>query len=278
MEATHSISLRNLRFNTRNNVRSLSGPALGRLLSLLALATWLVFLTPVNASPAGAAYATLEKEFQAAQQEYFKAYGAAKTDAERQQVAVKYPDSQMFAARFLELAEKNPKDPAAVDALVWVATRGRAGPAFDKALDILNREHLQSEKIGTVCQSLVYSDSKAAERLLRGVMEENTHHEAQGQATLSLGQFLNRRSKMNASVAESKEPEKLFELVVAKYADVKGYRGTLADLATAELFEIRNLGVGKVAPEIEGEDVEGKHFKLSEYRGKVVVIDFWGDW
>lgn len=35
---------------------------------------------------------------------------------------------------------------------------------------------------------------------------------------------------------------------------------------------------GKPAPEIEGEDVDGKSFRLSDYRGKVVVLDFWGDW
>jgi hypothetical protein len=39
-----------------------------------------------------------------------------------------------------------------------------------------------------------------------------------------------------------------------------------------------DLAIGKVAPEIEGEDVNGKSFKLSDYRGKVVVLDFWGDW
>ena len=44
------------------------------------------------------------------------------------------------------------------------------------------------------------------------------------------------------------------------------------------MFEIRNLAIGKVAPDIAGEDVEGVRFKLSDYRGKVVVIDFWGDW
>jgi hypothetical protein len=38
------------------------------------------------------------------------------------------------------------------------------------------------------------------------------------------------------------------------------------------------LNIGQVAPEIEGEDLEGKHFKLSDYRGKVVVLDFWGNW
>jgi peroxiredoxin len=41
---------------------------------------------------------------------------------------------------------------------------------------------------------------------------------------------------------------------------------------------MRNLVIGKPAPEIAGEDVEGKKFKLSDYRGKVVVLDFWGHW
>jgi hypothetical protein len=36
--------------------------------------------------------------------------------------------------------------------------------------------------------------------------------------------------------------------------------------------------VGDVAPEIEGEDVDGRPFKLSDYKGKVVLLDFWGDW
>jgi hypothetical protein len=33
-----------------------------------------------------------------------------------------------------------------------------------------------------------------------------------------------------------------------------------------------------VAPEIEGIDMDGQKFKLSDYRGKVVVLDFWGNW
>ena len=35
--------------------------------------------------------------------------------------------------------------------------------------------------------------------------------------------------------------------------------------------------VGKQAPDIEGEDQDGKHFKLSDYRGKVVLLYFWND-
>jgi hypothetical protein len=36
--------------------------------------------------------------------------------------------------------------------------------------------------------------------------------------------------------------------------------------------------VGNVAPDISGKDTQGKTFKLSDYRGKVVVVDFWGFW
>ncbi len=38
------------------------------------------------------------------------------------------------------------------------------------------------------------------------------------------------------------------------------------------------LEIGMLAPEIEGEDIDGVQFKLSDYRGKVVVLDFWGNW
>ena len=38
------------------------------------------------------------------------------------------------------------------------------------------------------------------------------------------------------------------------------------------------LNVGDLAPEIQGEDIDGRPFKLSDYRGKVVVLDFWGHW
>lgn len=36
--------------------------------------------------------------------------------------------------------------------------------------------------------------------------------------------------------------------------------------------------VGAVAPDIAGKDLDGVAFKLSDYRGKVVVLDFWGFW
>ena len=36
--------------------------------------------------------------------------------------------------------------------------------------------------------------------------------------------------------------------------------------------------VGQPAPEIDAEDLNGQVFKLSDYRGKVVLVSFWADW
>jgi hypothetical protein len=38
------------------------------------------------------------------------------------------------------------------------------------------------------------------------------------------------------------------------------------------------LAVGTKAPEIQGQDVAGIPFKLSDYRGQIVILDFWGQW
>ena len=54
--------------------------------------------------------------------------------------------------------------------------------------------------------------------------------------------------------------------------------GTVADKAKSELFEIRFLAIGKTAPDIEGEDQDGKKFRLSDYKGKVVLLDFWSQY
>jgi thiol-disulfide isomerase/thioredoxin len=42
-------------------------------------------------------------------------------------------------------------------------------------------------------------------------------------------------------------------------------------------YRIPPLSVGKAAPDIAGADVDGKTFRLSDYRGKVVLLDFFAD-
>jgi RNA polymerase sigma factor (sigma-70 family) len=77
-----------------------------------------------------------------------------------------------------------------------------------------------------------------------------------------------------------RESEAIFEKLEADYGDVKALNGmivsdeTLATFAGRELSEMRSLAVGQAAPEIRGEDVDGKPMTLSEFRGKVILLDF----
>ena len=77
----------------------------------------------------------------------------------------------------------------------------------------------------------------------------------------------------------TKEAEAVFERSIEKYGDVKvPYGDTVAAKAKTELHGIRRLAVGKEAPAMEGRDQEGKEFKLSDYRGQVVMLYFWSQY
>jgi hypothetical protein len=144
---------------------------------------------------------------------------------------------------------------------------------------------MKPDRLVALCQNLSRSGA-AGEDLLRALLEKDKRQEVQGVACLALAQSLKGRAdrlpEAQAKEQEKlrKESEELFERAADKYADVKlGLLGRkVGDLAKTELFELRHLSVGKEAPEIEGEDIDGKKFKLSDYRGKVVMLDFWGDW
>ncbi|MFO0811255.1 MAG: TlpA disulfide reductase family protein [Gemmataceae bacterium] len=49
----------------------------------------------------------------------------------------------------------------------------------------------------------------------------------------------------------------------------------LAERAAGLLDALRTLGVGRTAPEAVSQTLDGKPVKLSDYRGKVTVLDFW---
>ena len=98
-------------------------------------------------------------------------------------------------------------------------------------------------------------------------------------------QFL-KEIKNQSADALSSESEKLLSVVLADYADCPTGAPTnstraklnLGEVAKVELYDLEHLSVGKVAPEIEGEDTVGNKIKLSDYRGKIVVLSFWASW
>jgi hypothetical protein len=255
-------------------------------------------------------YKALLKEYQLA-----SSPGVALSDEERMKfVGRVYRLRNELAVRFVELAEKNAKDPIALDCLMQAVWQVNGTPwpvelvgqdsATPRALTLLLRDHIQSDKLGTVCQRVCFGFHKEYETFLRTVLEMSPHRDVQAVACIGMAHFLNNRMQRIDLVNEQPElakefedlfgreylkelqrqdgaraiaqAESLFEQAVEKYGDVKFPDGTtVGEKAKAELFESRHLRVGKQAPEIEGEDQDGVRFKLSDYRGKVVLLDFW---
>ena len=254
-------------------------------------------------------YKTLLKIYQEA------SGGGAASDEERMKfVGRVYKLRYALALRFLELAENNPQDPIAVDALIqavwqvnnipWPVELVGTDSAGARALALLQRDHVRSEKLGPVCQRISVGFCQEYETFLRTVLAMNPHKPVQASACLGLAHFLNNRLQRIDLVKEqpelareftglfgkeyldelkrqdrsraNQEAEALFEQAVAKYGDVDILGvGTVGEKAEAALFEIRHLAVGKEAPDIEGQDQDGERFRLSDYRGKVVLLDFW---
>jgi hypothetical protein len=250
----------------------------------------------------------LEDEFDQAMNAFQEKYQAATTDAERQKAFDDgYPDASEWFPRFLAIADEHPGSDAALRALVWIIQRGSGESEQEKiANEYLFHDYLLHAGIGALCDSLHYRLDSDCVAALRQILGENPAREAKAAAAFALGKVLLRQAEIARMFAGGggersgwerqygkptidvlsatdpavlqKEAEGLFERVSKEFADVPGSGSDYAARAEGELFELRNLQVGKVAPEVAGEDIDGAAFKLSDYRGKVVLIDFWGHW
>jgi hypothetical protein len=230
--------------------------------------------------------------------------------AERQALRAEAPDPAKLNSLMQHVAEQYPQSEAELEALLWIATRSPGGPEFDAAFDQLLAHHASSPKLGPVVTGLGRQlPSPALDQRLQSILDDpNVSREVKGlthYARHNMQSMIRRIQTALNEDAEAASIESLkttlgdegfefvknytlpteeellakLESIAKEYADVELRPGTtLGSTLENEIFEIKFLSIGKTAPDIEGEDIDGVEFKLSDYRGKVVVVDFWGDW
>jgi thiol-disulfide isomerase/thioredoxin len=210
---------------------------------------------------------TLQKEFK-----------AAKTQEEKEKIRDKALNhvSVDFAKKMLAVAVAHPKDPAVIDALEFVcAAPGEpAGALVPEAVKILLRDFPGAEQLGMICQALKQRDD--GEKLIREIRTKSTNKSVQLQAGYFLAEAL--REKDEPTEADTKEAEALLTEFIAGAKTQKDISPRMVSEAESALKELQVFAVGKTAPAAESKDLDDKAVKLADYKGKVVVLDFWATW
>ena len=230
-----------------------------------------------EAAPADPAWTALEREFGVAWQAH------QSTLAELQQQGVEQ--------------SKWPSGPAAEywDRCQAFADRGETGAirwcvAYSEALGLAPAEKVQfrRELYGKWAKDL--PEGPGLKDLLRALNGE-ARPDRMGLATTSeLFERIAARVKDKTLRAEARASRALAHLGAGGPANQKIAREAIA-LANEDdpkadtlvrvrgrLFQLDNLQIGMTCPDFTAKDVDGVEFKLSDYRGKVVVLDFWGFW
>jgi peroxiredoxin len=189
-------------------------------------------------------------------------------------------------------------------------------PLVNQTLELLMRDHFDDERMGRICCEVSIGMLPEREKFIRDVLDRSTNMNIKGSACLALADYQREKMQMSEIVSKSgdvaiknikkanyfdpadikefrektpeslrSEVESLYERVIQEFPKIRYDRGprdgvpvTLGEVAERRLFSLRKLTIGKEAPEIVGEDTEGKPMKLSDYRGKVVVLTFWATW
>ena len=73
--------------------------------------------------------------------------------------------------------------------------------------------------------------------------------------------------------ADTARATELFREVIKDYPD-----SPLAEEAKEFLKQLEHVEVGLRAPEVAGTDANGREIRLSQLKGRVVVLLFWGFW
>jgi len=202
-----------------------------------------------------------------------EAFRAASAAGDQQETArllatVARPDPLVICREAVAVASRF-EDDDAVRLLGWAAVKSRDRDLVRQVVARLEREHMESpaltsllERADVLAGALGRADGA---KFLARVVAESPHDVVKAWSLYWQSVAIARRDAATAAVLR----ERAAELARDHW---------LADKIRAPEFQRERLQVGMTAPDIAGEDLDGVAFQLSDYRGKVVVLDFWGFW
>jgi RNA polymerase sigma-70 factor (ECF subfamily) len=179
--------------------------------------------------------------------------------------------------------------PRAAQLLTWVCTcslhEGSAEPppTFTEAADLIVSRFADRPDINWLCECLGGTGGVGPpwaikfEKHLRILLEKNHHVRVRSTALTALASVLQESGR-------EEEAKKIYPQIVKEYeggSSDQAWSSILKRLVDHAKHELEGMAVrplGGPAPAVEGEDLDGRQMTLSDFRGKVVLLSFWGSW
>ncbi len=242
-----------------------------------------------------AEYKRLVEYFEMSSLGYVDLLIRAKTPEELEALQARAPSGRVvrsYARLFAQLVVSDPTDEPALDCLLFLskyvgveeideillAVPGATEDMPTTQLDpyaMLLEHHANNAKLADFLRKMPAGESTNA--FYKALFEKTRNPKIRAATGIPLYNYLVTAEKLE-------EAEQLvFEMSEDRYLDgvpvSKRPNGPSAqDWAEGKLRDLRLLAIGKTLPEVSAETLEGSMGSISDYRGKVVVLDVWAAW
>jgi S1-C subfamily serine protease/peroxiredoxin len=196
---------------------------------------------------------------------------------------------EKYRIQYLAVAQRDPAGWPAFQALYYVCELAGDGSesgakSAREACALLAKHHAASPDLASVVATVAGLEDEALQGFCQQVLETSPHKTVQAQAAAALGTSRLRKLALASSLdlaeiqADRAAIEQLAQRMEKQLGDVSLGRFTAGQYGAGLKAELDLVRIGKPAAEIKGVDNDGKVFQLSDYKGKVVVLDFFANW
>lgn len=238
----------------------------------------------IQATPAGAL--AVEQKWDLAMQKWELETQTANTPEARTKALSTRPDATPYAKEMWQNIGNSLQEDWTLAPAAWFLRAtpglrssnpdGSTSLTFANEIEIIRKTvettHVNSPKLTPMCMAFVASQDPRSLAFLEKVQANNPDQRVQGVAALGAAMIL--KSLGDDGDIMRKRLTYLRKAIIQS-SDVNLGGISVAKLAEDELYVIRYLTKGRVAPDLVGMDSAGAPIKLSDYKGKVVMLLFW---
>lgn len=218
----------------------------------------------------------LREEYVQVQNGFFSEYQKLRTEKEQRDFVAKNNPAPRFVDRAMEIARSVGDDPQGWQAYEFAIGICQSAGARDKMVAVAKEavdKYSKSDFVNGIVGLLSYGvfEKTAAAGMLEKILADNPKDQTKLAATGALARLY--KGNGSPSIEDETKARRYLSDLIRKWPNSQD-----AKFAKGDLFELDNLRIGKPFPEFTTTDENGQSWKLSDYRGKVVILDFWGFW